>query len=159
MTEAGTIRGATAADLDAVNAVIEAAIRTWRLPERVKRLALPVYRYNHADLGHLNLRVVERPEGIAGVAAWEPASPRDLPGPGAGMLLHGLYVDPGQHRRGIATRLLDDGVTAARREGRDGILVRAQADAEAFFTRLGFTRLPVRDEARDYAARLWRPLS
>jgi N-acetylglutamate synthase-like GNAT family acetyltransferase len=159
MTDAGTIRGATADDLDAVNAVIEAAIHTWRLPERVKRLALPVYRYTHGDLGHLSLRVLERPGGIAGVAAWEPASPRDLPGPGAGVLLHGLYVDPGQHRRGIATRLLDDGAEAALREGRDGILVRAQADAEGFFAQRGFTRLPVRDQARDYAARLWRPLS
>ena len=159
MVEHSLIRDAVRADLDAVNAVVEAAIQTWKLPDRVKRLALPVYRYTSEDLGHLQLRVLEQSSGIVAVAAWEPADPRDLPGAGSGMLLHGLYVDPARHGQGLGARLLDDAAGAARVRGHDGILVRAQADAEGFFARRGFARLPVRDAARDYAARLWLTLS
>ena len=159
MAEHGLIRDATSGDLDAVNAVVAAAIQTWRLPDRVKRLALPVYRYTPEDLAHLQLRVLEQPAGIIAVAAWEPADPRDLPGAGSGMLLHGLYVDPARHRQGCGARLLDDAAGMARDRGHEGILVRAQVDAEGFFARHGFRRLPVRDEARDYAARLWLALS
>jgi GNAT superfamily N-acetyltransferase len=159
LAEHSLIRDAARADLDAVNAVVEAAIRTWKLPDRVKRLALPVYRYTPEDLGHLQLRVLEQSSGIVAVAAWEPADPRDLPGAGSGMLLHGLYVDPARHGQGFGAGLLEDATGAARVRGHEGILVRAQAGAEGFFARRGFTRLPVRDEARDYAARLWLPLS
>nr|WP_296749609.1 GNAT family N-acetyltransferase [Thioalkalivibrio sp.] len=159
MTEQSRIRDATRVDLDAVNTVVEAAIHTWKLPDRVKRLALPVYRYTPEDLGHLHLRVLEQSSGIVAVAAWELADRRDLPGTGSGMLLHGLYVDPARHGEGLGARLLDDASGAARSCGHEGILVRAQADAEGFFARRGFTRLPVRDAARDYAARLWLPLS
>jgi len=159
MAEHGLIRDATRADLDAVNAVVAAAIHTWKLPERVRRLALPVYRYTPEDLAHLQLRVLEQASDVVAVAAWEPADPRDLPGAGSGMLLHGLYVDPVRHGQGLGARLLDDAAGAARDRGHEGILVRAQADAEGFFARRGFRRVPVRDEARDYAARLWLPLS
>ncbi len=159
MGEDGLIRDAARIDLDAVNAVVAAAIHTWRLPERVKRLALPVYRYTPEDLAHLQLRVLARAHGIVAVAAWETADPRDLPEAGSGMLLHGLYVDPARHGQGLGARLLEDAAGAARDRGHEGILVRAQADAEGFFARRGFRRLPVRDEARDYAARFWLPLS
>ncbi|MCA1789138.1 MAG: GNAT family N-acetyltransferase [Thioalkalivibrio sp.] len=159
MAEHSVIRDAGGSDLDAVNAVVEAAIHTWKLPERVKRLALPLYRYTPEDLAHLQLRVLEKPPGIIAVAACEPADPRDLPGAGSGMLLHGLYVDPARHRQGLGARLLGDAAGAARDRGHEGILVRAQADAEGFFAGRGFRRLPVRDAARDYAARLWLPLS
>ncbi len=153
------IRDAREVDVAAVNAVIAAAIDTWDLPARVKRLALPMYRYTQEDLGHLTIRVVEQTSSIVAVAAWEPANPRDLTGRVSGVLLHGLYVDPIHQRQGFATRLLADGADAARARGDDGILVRAQADAEGYFTRLGFERLPIRDEARDYAKRLWLSLS
>lgn len=159
MTDQEKTRDGHEPDLLAVNALIAAAIDTWNLPARVKRLALPVYRYTPEDLGHLTLRVVEATAGIIAVAAWEPADPRDLPGPGSGVLLHGLYVHPARHRRGLGTKLLADGARAARDGGHDGILVRAQADAESFFRNRGFERLPIRDQARDYAARLWLPLS
>jgi len=152
------IRTAAASDLHALNTVIGAAIGTWALPDRVKRLALPLYRYTEADLDHVDLRVLGWDSGIAGVAAWELAETRDLPGAGPAALLHGLYVSPEHHRRGMGTRLLEEGAAAAHAAGRTGILVRAQAGAEGFFHRRGFTRLPVRDEAREYAARYWRAL-
>lgn len=37
------LRPASPADLGEISALIERAVMTWRLPERVKRLALPSY--------------------------------------------------------------------------------------------------------------------
>ena len=54
------IRPANEDDLDAINGVIEAAVMSWQLPERVKRLALPSYRYNAMDLKYFSLAVAER---------------------------------------------------------------------------------------------------
>ena len=44
------LRPAAPDDLEEVNQVIEAAVMTWDLTERVKRLSLPSYRYNAHDL-------------------------------------------------------------------------------------------------------------
>jgi len=150
------LRQAHAADLPALNGVIERAIATWQLPERVKRLSLPSYRYQAHDLDHLQLVVAEdmghRP---VGVAAWEPANPRDLPAEQRGLLLHGLYVDPAHQHRGIGSLLLDAAQAAARAQGFDGVLVKAQADANGFFEARGLQRLPVEDAARHYPHRFW----
>ena len=73
-----TLRHATSGDIDRVNTLIEAAIATWNLPERVKRLSLPTYRYDEDDLAHLDLVVAETGgSDMVGVAAWEPAEARD----------------------------------------------------------------------------------
>ena len=150
------LRPAAAVDLPAINAVIEGAVMTWELPERVKRLVLPSYRYSRHDLDHLHLVVAEAPDGgIAGVAAWETADQRDVPAGKTGLLLHGLYVDPEQQRRGVGTLLLDAAVSAAREQGVDGLLVKAQPDAVDFFVARGLTRLAVEDPDRDYAHRYW----
>lgn len=150
------LRQAQAPDLPAVNGVIERAIATWQLPERVKRLSLPSYRYHTHDLVHLHLVVAEGAEHVlVGVAAWEPANSRDLPAEKRGLLLHGLYVDPSHQHRGIGSRLLDAAETAAREQGFDGVLVKAQADAKGFFETRGLQRLPVEDAARHYPHRFW----
>jgi predicted N-acetyltransferase YhbS len=154
------LRPATPADLDAVNTVIERAVMTWNLPERVKRLTLPSYRYSAHDLNHLKLMVAERTgSGIVGVAAWEPASARDLPAGKTGLLLHGLYVDPAQQRAGIGRRLLDAAVAAAREQGFNGLLVKARPEAEGFFLARGLTPLPVTDAERDYPHRFWMEIA
>lgn len=150
------LRPAHAADLPAINGVIERAIANWQLPERVKRLTLPNYRYHAHDLIHLHLVVAEEASGtILGVAAWEPAHPRDLPADKRGLLLHGLYVDPAHQHRGAGSRLLDAAAEAARALGFDGVLVKAQADANRFFQARGLQRLPVEDAARHYPHRFW----
>jgi predicted N-acetyltransferase YhbS len=151
------LRPAMPADLAAVNAVIERAVMTWNLPERVKRLTLPSYRYNAHDLDHLHMVVAEDAgHALLGVAAWEPASPRDLPAGKSGLLLHGLYVDPDRQRGGVGSRLLDAALTAAREQGFDGLLVKAQSDAADFFVARGLQRLPVVDPDRDYPHRFWK---
>ena len=151
------LRPATPADLAAINAVIERAVMTWQLPERVKRLALPTYRYHPHDLEHLNIVVAEHSEhGVIGVAAWEPASSRDLPAGKTGLLLHGLYVDPDRQRAGVGGRLLDAALAAAREQRFDGLLVKAQPEAEGFFLARGLERLPIADPVRDYPHRFWK---
>jgi GNAT superfamily N-acetyltransferase len=156
-TAKATLRLAHADDLAALNGVIERAIMTWQLPERVKRLSLPSYRYHTHDLDHLHLVVAEDADhAVIGVAAWTPAHPRDLRTGEHGLLLHGLYVDPAYQRRGVGARLLDAVETAAQAQGLDGVLAKAQADAVAFFEASGWQRLPIEDPKRDYPHRFWR---
>ena len=110
------------------------AIATWDLPERVKRLTLPSYSYQAHDLEHLTLMLAEAAgEGLLGVAAWESADPADAPPGRRALLLHGLYVRPDRHRRGIGSRLLAAAEQAAEQGGSDGLLVKAQPGAEGFF--------------------------
>lgn len=157
-TTAFRLRQAHADDLPAINGVVERAIATWQLPERVKRLSLPSYRYHAHDLVHLHLVVAENADhALVGVAAWEPANPRDLPAGKHGLLLHGLYVDPAHQHRGVGGQLLDAAAAAARTQGLHGVLVKAQADANGFFEARGLQRLPVEDAARHYPHRFWLP--
>lgn len=154
------LRPASTADLGAVNAVIERAVTTWKLPERVKRLAMPTYLYNAHDLEHLRVVVAEdSAAGIVGVAAWEPAAARDCPRGRRGLLLHGIYVDPDRQRNGVGARLLSAAAAAAREQSYDGLLVKAQADAEGFFRRRGLRGLAVEDAGRDYPHRFWLDLA
>lgn len=154
------IRPAVLSDLPAINHVVERAVMTWRLPGRVKRLALPSYRYHAHDLDHQRILVAVAAEaGIVGVATLEEADPCDLPGAGPALLLHGLYVDPGWQGQGIGTRLLEAALAACGESTCRGLLVKAQADAVGFFQARGFERLPVRDPDRDYIHRYWAPVA
>jgi len=74
VTQKTNLRAARRRDLDAINAVIEAAVMNWNLPERIKRLALPSYRYTNIDYEHLEILVSEMIDiGIVGVAGCEMA--------------------------------------------------------------------------------------
>lgn len=151
------LRQATAADLGGVNAVIEAAIGGWNLPERVKRLSLSSYRYDVYDLEHLTLMVAEtKPGSIVGVAAWEPADVSDTPAGARALLLHGIYVAPNLHRSGIGSRLLASAEEAARNHGFDGLLVKANRDAQTFFLAKGLQQLTIKNPKRDYPYRFWK---
>ena len=154
------LRPANTADLAAINRVIERAVQTWNLPERVKRLALPTYLYTEHDLQHLHLIIAEDGvAGVIGVAAWEDAAARDCPRGRRGLLLHGLYVDPDHQRRGTGTRLLSAAIATAREQGYDGFLVKAQADAAGFFRSRRLQQLAVADANRDYPNRFWLDLA
>ncbi|MEW5967716.1 MAG: GNAT family N-acetyltransferase [Pseudomonadota bacterium] len=154
------VRPARVDDLPAINAIVERAVMTWQLADRVKRLSLPSYRYHALDFVHMHLVVAEDAHGtLLGVAAWDDADARDTPAWQRGLLLHGLYVDPSQHRSRIGSRLLDTAAAAARAGGCDGLLVKAQADANGFFAARGLERLPVNDPARDYPHRYWLALA
>jgi len=148
-----------AQELAGINRVIEAAIMTWDLPDRVKRLALPSYRYSDIDRRILGFLVARNPRSrIVGLASWEPLEEKDSPHGQTALLLHGLYVDPALHRQGIGRALIDALLAQMAVAGRDGLLVKAQRDAVAFFSACGFLPLPVHDESRQYTHRLWKPV-
>lgn len=141
MAEPPVHRRARPIDLPDINAVVESAVLGWSLPERVKRLALPSYCYDEFDMQHFRIEVASADgKGIIGVAAWENADPRDAPGGAHGLLLHGLYVHPSMQHRGIGGCLLDVAIDAARAGDCDGVLVKANPDANGFFERHGFMR-------------------
>lgn len=150
------LRPAQAGDLDAINRLVAEAIEDWPLPERVRRLALPAYRYTEADLMFLDVMVLEHTGQVVGVAAWEPAETRELPeGAADGLLLHGLYVGRATRAQGSGRKLIEACRGAARAAGVAGILVKAQASAVGFFEAMGFVPVPVRDRDRDYEQRYW----
>lgn len=127
------LRPASTADLDGINRTIEAAVHTWDLPDRVKRLAMPSYRYDPVDLDQLTVVVAcDASDEIKGVVAWEPA---DVAG---ALSVHGLYVQPDHQRLGLGSRLLEAARSAAADRGMTEIRVKAQGDARPFFERLGF---------------------
>ena len=153
------LRPLTAVDLDGANSVIEAAIMTWQLPDRVKRLSLPSYRYDPNDLVHLTLvGAVDETDSIVGVVSWEPASVSDTPGGARSLLLHGIYVKPALYRSGVGSRMLDVAIEAARQGGFDGLFVKANPDAQGFFSANGLQQLSIVNAARDYPYRFWRDL-
>ena len=130
---------------------------TWDLPERVKRLALPSYRYTSTDLEHLEMVVAEDDrQATMGVAAWEPADAKDIPAGHTALLLHGIYVDPSYHHQGIGALLFQAAERAVRKRRRDGLLVKAQEDANGFFIAQGMSSLQVEDPLRHYANRFWK---
>ena len=153
------LRPGSRADLEAVNRVVDDAVMGWDLPERVKRLSLPTYRYGAHDLEHLDLLVaVAHTGGILGVAAVEPGDAGDAPAGAQPLLLHGLYVLAERQGGGVGRRLVRAVLVGAAVVGWDGLLVKAQPSAAGFFERLGFERLPVRDPRRDYPHRYWQPV-
>lgn len=151
------LRLVTRNDLDAINQVVEAAVMTWQLPERVKRLALPSYHYHEHDLDYYELVVAESDNQIVGVAAWDTTAHQG-PGQTRALLLHGIYIMPEQQHRGIGRRLFVAAEAAAGIRAMDGVLVKAQKDAEGFFRAQGLEKVAARDPARDYENRYWKRL-
>ena len=159
MPAEATLRVATSKDLDDINAVIEAAIMNWNLPERIKRLALPVYRYTISDYEHLEIIVAETAiKGIVGVAACEIADAAELPGRTA-LLLHGLYVKPEVQHQGIGSQLFTAVEALVPEHGCDGLLVKAQTDAVGFFKVHGMQQIESTDPESNYAHHFWKAIS
>lgn len=151
------LRPAGRADLEAINRIIEAAVMTWNLPERVKRLALPSYRYTALDLDHLTIVLAEDDRRrMLGIASWEPADARDAPAVNSALQLYGLYVDPAYHSQGVGHRLFRAAEAAVCKQQYDGLLVKAQEDAIGFFIAQGMSSLPAEDPALHYGHRLWK---
>lgn len=154
------LRAATKSDLDAINKVIEAAVMTWPLADRVKRLSLPTYKYNELDLQHLHIVVAENTAGeITGVAAWCPAKTADTPRNKTALLLHGIYVHPSQHRKGIGSQLFQAAEQMAREQKLQGLLVKAKAGSELFYQAHGMEKLTVEDADREFVNRYWKLLA
>ncbi|WP_455206935.1 GNAT family N-acetyltransferase [Kaarinaea lacus] len=157
MTEKFHLRVARQDELGTINAVIEAAVMNWHLPERIKRLALPSYRYTNVDFEHFEIIVAEMDEkGLVGVAAFE-VSDSEIPGQQA-LLLHGLYVKPEEQHQGIGSRLLSAVEALVSQFECNGLVVKAHADAVRFFESHGMQRLESIDSKSVYAHRFWKPV-
>jgi predicted N-acetyltransferase YhbS len=151
------VRPAGQADLEAINRVIEAAVMTWDLPERVKRLSLPSYRYDVTDLDHLEIVLAEDDKhNIIGVAAWEQAQAKDIPAGYKALSLHGIYVEPAYHQQGIGSQLFHAAEEAVCKHGLDGLLVKAQKGSSGFFIAQNMAPLQVDDPVHHYANRFWK---
>ena len=149
----GSLRRASQDDLAAINQVIDAAVAGWSVAERVKRLALPTLRYSGPDFDDFSFGVIESEPGICAVAAWREESQAGY------VLLHGLYVDPSIQRCGLGRRLINRVADTARRQGFEGILLRAERVAVDYFEYLGFERLEPEDpRGGTYPYRFWLPV-
>lgn len=149
-----SMRQAHKADLEAINGVIDAAIMTWDLPERVKRLSLSSYHYTEIDLSHYEIQVAVQDDHIIAVLAWDKEPHRVQQQ--RGLLLHGIYVHPDRQHHGIGTQLFQEAEKAVEEQQLDGLLVKAQKDAEAFYIARGMHKLVVADHDREFANRYWK---
>lgn len=156
-----TLRTANIADLEGINRVIASAVMSWQLAERVKRLSLSSHQYTELDFKHLQFVVAQidkTPDArIVGVAAWEEADVLNTPQDKRALLLHGLYVDAQYHHQGIGQALFERAQQAAIEQHYDGLLVKAQADANGFFIAQGMQPMPQEND-RQYGNRFWKPL-
>ena len=155
--ESFALRRAEDRDLGQINEIISAAMNTWQLSERVKRLSLPLYQYRLPDFNNMDMVVAETEEHeLIGVAALEPAAIPETTVGTVSALLHGIYVAPEQVRRGIGSRLLDSVQSIAESKGFEGLLVKAHPGSISFFEASGFEKLPIEDQSRDYPYRYWK---
>lgn len=150
------LRSATADDLLFINGIIEAAVMSWALPERVKRLSMPNYRYDAKAFAGVHMQVASDVDGdIVGLIAWRAPADNDVLEDRKALLLHGVFVDTPNHRHGVGRTLVKCCIKAAKEQSLDGVLVKAQPDAFEFFQALKFEQLPVVDEELDYKHRYW----
>jgi len=141
-------------DLTEANHVIAAAIQTWDIAPRVKRLALASHQYQEHDFQHLAFVGAFEDGRPLGLMALEPVASEKALRAQAAMLIHGLYVIPDWHGAGIGSWLLERAQKVARDRRFAGLIVRAEKGAKTFFQARGFRPLPVEDAQRDYPHRL-----
>ncbi len=130
----------------------------WPLAARVKRLSLPLLKYDLIDMKTLQMLVFERDGEVAGIAAWGEDTDN---GPSAvrQALLHGLYVHPDMQGRGIGRALQRAVCASAQHDGMQGIVLRAERVSAGYFETCGYRALPPSSEPGNaYPYRYWKPL-
>jgi len=160
-------------DLDCINNVVAAAVMSWPMPERIKRLSVPVLSYDSEDFKHYRF-VVYRQGGeikggevkggevkggevkggeVQGVAAWNPEAPlvTEL---GTGRLLHGLYISPDCQGRGYGRDLMAAVLSEAMTLGAEGLVIKAERPSIGFFEHCGLQPLSATG-ATDYPYQFW----
>lgn len=149
----------SASDLETANAIVTAAIETWDMPPRLRRLVAGTHQYEAGDFQTMRLFLLQMETGeTAGLLAVEDYPGAEADCSGRVLLLHGLYVHPDHQRQGIGRAAVAAAKQLASENGFAGILIKAHASANAFFESLGLSRLPVRDETADYPHRFWWPV-
>jgi ribosomal protein S18 acetylase RimI-like enzyme len=136
------IEEATAAGLTQINSVIEAAVNSWPLAVRVKRLALPSLLYKESDFQFLKVFVATQDSTVVGMASIDSGKSHAQ--------LHALYVHPDYQGIGIGKRLMEAAFTYATEQGFDVVLIKAERVAASYFEQQGLTRLVVSCDAYPY---------
>lgn len=147
------VRKADLLDMKDINQVIQSAIMNWPMPDRVKRLSVPVMRYSEHDLKFYEVFVATIHAEVIGVAAWDAAPNKSLPN-GKGGLFHGLYVAPAVQGQGVGKSLMDAVFKDARTRNISGLLIRAQRVSRNFFEHHQMQPLATNDH--EYPCQYWK---
>ncbi len=143
--------------LDVVNDIVEEAVSSWGIADRVRRLILPSLLYNEVDLQHMRFLLLDDEGGKAvAVAIWEEIGGTDTSSRTRKVQLHGLYVRPRWQRQGLGAGILEFVGLWVGMHGLDGITVRPWRESEAFFRRHGFESASDRASPEDSSPGLWR---
>ena len=154
-----SIRQAKESELEVINDIIRTCVFTWNLSDRVKRLTVSSYQYNSFDLEHFEIFVaIDASKRIVGVVTLEEINTLELSEGQTGLLLHGLYVEPAFQNQRIGQQLLQFSLQRVKSKELDGLLVKAQVDANSFFKQQGFEHLQVIDADKDYLYRWWKKI-
>ncbi|MEQ8860483.1 MAG: GNAT family N-acetyltransferase [Pseudomonadales bacterium] len=155
-----SVRPAEATELAMINDIVSAAVLSWPMAERLKRIALNVLSYDAVDLREFEVLVAEIGGQPAAVAAWDAATAVDAVGGARGALLHGLYVRPQAQRAGLGSLLQRRVAERAAALGYHGLVVKAERVSVGYFERSGYARL---DQGNpfgiDYPYLFWHPLT
>ena len=144
-----------APDIAAANEIIAAAILTWSVSDRVRRLVADTYRYHADDAADVWLgRVDGRPVGVLGLLQAGGAA-RELPVDSS--LLHGLFVSPDHFGKGVGSALVRHALGVAAGAGSTQLLVKANRDARLFFERVGFEKTDLIDYPHAYVMKIALP--
>lgn len=141
VSETVTVRPACADELEVVNDLVTRAVLGWPVSGRLKRLALPLLRYDAVDASGMEMLLAERSGEAVGVAVWDAVHRWTGPAGEAGALLHGLYVRPGAQGVGIGMLLQRRVAERAGRLGFDGLLVKSERVSVGYFERCGYRRV------------------
>lgn len=134
------VRGAASADLTTVNRIITSAVESWHVPDRLKRVSLPLLHYTASDFEDFELFLHVQGDGADGVAAL--AKDTSYIGLNATRcaLLHGLYVGSDSQRSGVGKTMQQLVANRALEIGCEGLLVKAQRVAISYFAKQGYTK-------------------
>ena len=151
------VRSAGFTDLTTVNLIIKSAVESWQVPDRLKRLSLPLLQYNTSDFEEFELFLHLQGDVADGVAAL--ARDANFIGPHATRcaLLHGLYVRSDSQRLGVGKAMQQIVTDHACEMGCEGLLVKAQRVSTSYFAKQGYTEY-VSPEI-DYPYLYWKPIS
>ena len=152
-----TLKSALAEELVSANLVISSAVRAWELPERLKRLSLPLLHYTEADLADYEILLCCDNDRVVAMAAWDNSNIYRGPGRIPCALLHGLYVCFDHQGCGLGQRLQTAVSHRAAKHGFRGLLVKSQRVSTGYFAHQDYQHTTDFDD--DYPYLFWKPFT